>query len=83
MHFAITGKTAAEATKVVGLIVYAPVNYVSLNSNRASLSNITIAFFDHVERTMQTMVHYTLWGKRLSDLGKRFASMKTGHLLGY
>jgi len=29
-----------------------------------------------VERTMLTMVHYTLWGKGLSDLGNRFASIE-------
>lgn len=29
-----------------------------------------------VERTMLTMLHYTLWGKGLSDLGKRFASIE-------
>ncbi|EGW38292.1 DEAD/DEAH box helicase [Desulfosporosinus sp. OT] len=29
-----------------------------------------------VERTMLTMVHYTLWGKGLGDLGNRFASIE-------
>jgi hypothetical protein len=27
-----------------------------------------------VERTMLTMLHYTTWGKGLSDLGNKFAS---------
>ena len=29
-----------------------------------------------VKRTMLTMVHYTLWGKGLGDLGNRFASIE-------
>ncbi|HBW39042.1 MAG: hypothetical protein VR66_02765 [Peptococcaceae bacterium BRH_c23] len=29
-----------------------------------------------VERTMLTMLHYTMWGKGLSDLGNRFASIE-------
>lgn len=36
-----------------------------------------------VERTMLNMLHYTLWGKGLSDLGNRFASIRRGDILGH